>query len=292
VCATEEKCVASKCSFHFTGATGTSWTSLGATPSAFDGPGFSDYSPAGSPSFYWLEQNTFQRHDNPDTWVPLAAPPTNMNFWPGTAWVGSSLYSIKATAVQVFDITAGTWSTKGSGLPSTAYSQTTHDDSGNLYAVGDTSPYPIIQYNIAAGTWKTFTSGFTISNEPHLTWDPVTKKIYVYTSYSNLYFYSFDPATGTVTSLTSISDPGTTGMNDVYCGDRSGHVYTAGGTNGCSGGTTPNSMWQYDTVAGTWKRLPDLPFDHGCNGACTVTDDGFLYVSNGYTKNLAKIPLY
>lgn len=47
---------------------------------------------------------------------------------------------------------------------------------------------------------------------------------------------------------------------------------------------TSNVVSQYDTAANTWKKVPDLPFVHGSNGACTVTDDGWLYAANGIDK--------
>ena len=41
-------------------------------------------------------------------------------------------------------------------------------------------------------------------------------------------------------------------------------------------------MFQYDTKTDSWTAIPDVPFtDHGCDGACTVSDDGWLYFTTG-----------
>jgi hypothetical protein len=137
---------------------------------------------------------------------------------------------------------------------------------------------------------KTFPGPATPSaNEPRLGWDAVTRKLYIAPSYGDPDLYSFDPATGTVTKLANVpgvGGPGT-GMGDPFCSDRSGHLYAIGDT-GCS---DSSSVFQYDTRTDTWKAMPDLPFNHGCNGACTVTDDGWLYLTDGEAPLLARLKL-
>lgn len=78
--------------------------------------------------------------------------------------------------------------------------------------------------------------------------------------------------------------PGTP-ADHIFCSDRSGHLYAAGGLSG-------SAIYRYDVDAGTWTAIPALPFDHG-DGACTVTDSGYLYVSDGMqpTPNVARIRL-
>jgi len=277
---------------RFDGTTGTAWE-VRATGGS-DVPGFSDYSPPGSAFFFMLDRNAFMKYDGAsDAWTSKATPPANMGVWPSQAWVGDSLYVVRNGAVYRYAIGTDAWTTPvASGVVDTSDSMTTHDDSGFVYAMAADGSQVIVQYEIATGTVKTFPGPATpLANEPRLGWDAVTRKLYVAPSYSEPDLYSFDPATGTVTKLTDVpgvGGPGTgTGMGDPFCSDRSGHLYAIGDT-GCS---DSSSVFQYDTRTDTWKAVPDLPFNHGCNGACTVTDDGWLYLTDGDTTSLARLKL-
>jgi len=286
-CGSGKACVSGACialSIKFNGTTGTAWeTRTSGGPTA---PGFSDYTPSGYTSFYSMQSTTFTRYDQgTNAWSTVAAPPTNMSIWPSTAWIDTSLFLIKAGGVYSYSIPSNTWTTKiASGVPSTNYSMSTHDDSNNVYGMSDSGNL-IIKYNVAANTWTTSPGPTGGVYEPRLSWDSSSKLVYIAPEYYGSRFYSFDPATGTVATLTSIPD---TGMNDAFCSDRSGHIYAAGGPSGCSGS---GSFWQYDVATKVWKKIPDMPFDHGCNGACTVTDDGWLYATDGETPKLARIKL-
>jgi N-acetylneuraminic acid mutarotase len=72
-------------------------------------------------------------------------------------------------------------------------------------------------------------------------------------------------------------------VNDVFCSDRSGHLY--------SGGAGPNTMYQYDTLTNSWASLPNMPISTGNSGTCTVTDTGWLYVDNG-SGGMARLQLF
>jgi hypothetical protein len=78
--------------------------------------------------------------------------------------------------------------------------------------------------------------------------------------------------------------------SDIFCGDRSGCVFAAGWWQ------APDSyhMWRYDTSAQRWAAIADLPFSHeasyGHGGGCTVTDDGWIYASDGNGR-LARLRL-
>ncbi len=74
-------------------------------------------------------------------------------------------------------------------------------------------------------------------------------------------------------------------LNDIYCSDRNGHIYAAG----MSGGTT---LWQYTISTDTWNPIPDYPEDHGNNGSCSVSLDGWLYMEPGSVSTIYKLPLY
>jgi len=289
VCGSGKACVSSVClslATRFDGTTGTTWEVRTSASTSFYAPGWSDYSPSGYTNFYAIQNSNFARYDTPsNAWTTLTAPPASVGLWPGPAWVGTNLYILQNGAAYRYSISGGTWSTPvASGIAPTMYSMNTHDDSGKVYAMTSDGTNRIVIFDTATNS-VTYQPGPTGSYEPRLGWDPVTKKIYIAPAYYSPNLYSYDPATTTVTARLSIPD---TGMNDAYCSDRSGHIYAAGGSGGCSGSM---SFWQYTTSTNTWKKIPDMPFDHGCDGACTVTDDGWLYATDGDYSKVARIKL-
>ncbi|MCK6516242.1 hypothetical protein L6R46_14445, partial [Myxococcota bacterium] len=74
-------------------------------------------------------------------------------------------------------------------------------------------------------------------------------------------------------------------LNDIFCSDRSGHIYAAGATSG-------TTMYQYTVSTGAWKAIASLPSDHGNNGSCTVSADGWLYVGTGSNLTFYRLQLY
>ena len=60
-----------------------------------------------------------------------------------------------------------------------------------------------------------------------------------------------------------------TQLNDIFCSDRSGHIYAAGGFDG-------TTMVPYTVTTNTWSAIASLPTNHGFNGSCTVSGDGWL----------------
>ena len=120
--------------------------------------------------------------------------------------------------------------------------------------------------------------------QPRLAWDGPTKALYIAPSADQVFLWSYAPATGTVTSRAAIPEKS---IGRAFCSDRAGHIYATADNSTC---TSSSTIWQYDTAANTWKKIPDLPFAHGCNGACTVTDDGWLFVSDG-SGRLARLKL-
>ena len=65
--------------------------------------------------------------------------------------------------------------------------------------------------------------------------------------------------------------PDDTGMNDGFCSDRHGHVYTSNSDG--SGGV----VWMFNTDTGAWQQVPSVPFDIGDSGSCSISGDGDLY---------------
>jgi len=167
----------------------------------------------------------------------------------------------------------------------------THHDSGNVWAMSSTSPYPMVKYDPAANTITTYPTTITAVEEPRIGWDPVSKKLYVAPGYDLPLLYSFDPGTGDFVAEASVPAAGGgtgTGMGDPFCSDRSGHLCAIGDT-GCDDSAT---MFQYDIQTDSWKRIPDVAFsNHGCAGACTVSDDGWLYFTDGESGEFSRLQL-
>ena len=121
----------------------------------------------------------------------------------------------------------------------------------------------------------------SLNCEPHIAWDSCTQKLYIADAYYTGEMHTYDPATQTQTLLPPNPD---NYNNDAWCANRSGHIYSAGIFPG-------NHMWQFDILSNTWIALPNLPFDVGNAGACTITGDGFLFEQPDYTANLGRISL-
>lgn len=279
---------------RFNGTFGAAWETM-AAGTFTSCPGFTDYTPAGKTGLYALELGAAASYTPAGGWTTLAAPPAGLGCWPGAAWVGSSLYVMRGGAVHAFDTAAGSWSTPvASGVAATVDAQMTHDDAGHVYAVESVSPYRVIQFTVASGAVAYLDSGeFSGApvSEPRVAWDSGARKLYVAPAYDGPRLFAFDPAApGSTTELASAPAVGGgvgTGMGDPFCGDRSGHLYAIGDT-GCS---DSSSVFQYDIASNSWRALPDLPENHGCNGACTVSDDGWLYLTPGDTANLYRLKL-
>jgi hypothetical protein len=269
VCGSGTFCISGKCTLgscgRFTGGTGTTWETKKASPSLGGQPGFSDLNLAGN--FYAAGGTTFELYTGTtDTWTALATIPTSVSSWVAPLWTApDTIYMFGGSAVMQYTISSNTWTTVKSGLSTYTSAQSAHDDTGHLYTLQTDGN--IAQFDIASGTVTTLTFAAGGMSEPRMTWDSCAKKLFIAPNFTTGTLYSYDPATKTTATLKSHPDGF---MNDVFCGDRSGHVYAAG----ASGGT---DMWQYTTATDTWTSLPTMPADHGDNGACAVTEDGYLY---------------
>jgi hypothetical protein len=282
---------------RFNGQTATAWetlTAMASTAMAGDSPGFSDYSPSHHANFYFLQFSTLAVYDGAGTWTDLASPPDDMGDWPGPAWVGDHLYIIRNNKVYAYSISNDSWSTVlDTGVPDTQFAQMTQDSSGNVWAVESSGLNRIIKYDPTDNSITPYDSGGLggYISEPRVGWDSVTMKLYVAPAYDAPLLFAFDPATQAVTAKASAPAVGGgtgTGIGDSFCSDRSGHLYAIGDT-GCDASA---SMFQYDTASDTWAAIPDVPFsNHGCWGACTVTDNGWLYFTDG-NSNFSRLQLH
>ena len=279
----------------FDGSFGSAWETLPAATSAFGCPGYTDYTPAGETGLIALNGTAAARFTPLGGWIDLATAPINFSCWPGAAWVGDSLYVLRDGSVYAYDTIGNAWSTPvPGGVADTDSAQMTHDDSGHVYALETDSPYRIVRFTVASNTVDYLdTGGFSGASvsEPRIAWDSRSQRLYVGPDFSGPRLFAFDPnVPGTTVELASVPAEGGgigTGLGDPFCGDRSGHLYAIGDT-GCSDSAT---VYQYDIASDVWNRLPDLPANHGCNGACTVSDDGFLYLSPGDSTILYRIAL-
>jgi hypothetical protein len=290
---------------RFSGAVGTAWEAAAPSPEGFC-PGFSDYSPPNA-SFHSLVRtgpgpfSTATLRFDPEAapsgaWTARASAPdaADLGCFAGAARVGGSLFVMRNDQVYEYAIAADSWTIPvTSTVGATADAQTTHDDAGRVYAVETDPPHRVIRYDPATGAVTKLESGGFGGTfaQPRIAWDPPTRRLFVGPAFNSPQLWSFDPESpGTAqrrADVPAYGGGGGTGMGDAFCGDRSGHLYATGDT----GGAGSPSVFQYDTGSNTWRAVPDLPEDHGANGSCTVTHDGWLYLTPGDTANVYRLRL-
>lgn len=248
-------------------------------------PGLSDYTPAGQNSIF-ATADTLVRFDTAaGSWGPSSPSPTGgtPGTWlAGAAWIGNNLYVNANSNVFRYDIAAGSWNTALAGVAAAIESQNAHDDSGHAFVV--TSDDRIATYDTATNMISYQAFGMLpLAAVPRAAWDSVSHLLFVMPNLNFTNLYSFDPATGAIRSLTAIpSSP----PDPIFCSDRSGHIYATAGVSG-------TSIYQYRIATDTWAAIPDMPFSHGQNGSCTVTDNGYLYVIDGQSPyNVARLQLF
>jgi hypothetical protein len=270
---------------RFSGAFGTTWQTVATRP--FNG-GFPDYAPLGYNGFYeigWGSGPWAKYVESTNSWTtglptsPIAADP-----YSGTAWIGDNIYQMNQGKLARYSISANAWTTViGSGIATAWATMNAHDDSGNVYAVDGSAN--VIRYNITSGAVTTLPTGIGGStSEPRIAWDSVTRRLFIAPSFAGGNFYSFDPLAGTPAVIVANNPEGE--VNDIFCSDRSGHIYSAGSCGASS------AFYQYDTVANTWKKTPDFPVNHGCNGTCVVSDSGWVYVTPNDNTMTARLQLF
>jgi len=263
----------------WSGACIPGWTVL--TSLTAMGAGMSDYVPVGEGGPYVKGGSVaFRRYDPSASSFSTLSDPSSWQSWNTFVHYGGALYLFSVTTVQKYDVSAGTWSSYATGLTSMSTNMTVHDDAGNAWTLTSEFPPRILKFDIVAKTATYVSStGIASQNEPRVAWDSIAKRLYVGPKYNSGAFFVFDPSTGFATALTSHPEGY---MNHIFCSDRSGHLYAAGID------STPRTMWQYTIATDKWSRMPDLPFDKGTDGACTVSGDGYLYVSSGSTGNFGR----
>ena len=278
----DSDCDGEDSSIGLTGETGDAWVAVGSGPSM---RGLQEYLDVGAEYMYVGQDSYFSRmHIDSESWETLPSAPGSLAYW-GSAALGSDggIWQLRQEEGYRYDVDSGSWSTVY-GLPNSGgdeQSMTVSDRDGNLWVYqGGTL---MLRYDPLTGVADAFTIETTpYSYEMRMGYDPGTHSI-VFGGFAESIIYRYDIATG-VTDTTLTPHPESM-LNDIYCSDRNGHIYAAG----MSGGTT---LWQYTISTDTWNPIPDYPEDHGNNGSCSVSLDGWLYMEPGSVSTIYKLPLY
>ncbi len=267
------------CAFtDFDGTYGTTWQTM-ATPSEAL-YSVQVYHPSDMQHIYNMYDSTGQKYNvDTDTWTTLAASAPYSAPWTQMAPYDGYLWMIRNSYIYRYDPVSDGWTTMTSYTGSDAYNMTESDEYGVIY--GHTSAGVMVQYDTNTGAVSYDTTGKGSQSETRLAYDPDGRTIY-FGAYSQPDLYRWDIASGAVTTMTSIP---AAQLNDIFCSDRSGHIYAAGNTSG-------TTMYAYDMVTNLWTSMPALPTDHGNNGSCVVSADGWLYVGTGSNLKWYRIALY
>lgn len=266
------------------------WEPLAPMSDRFNWTGFV---PAGSTDVFGIEAGAFVKYTLPTTANPLGVydatvqqPTTSVTSYSTPTQIGTKVYVVSDASMQVYDIPGNAWSTPiDATLTHTMNdAQCDHDDDGAVY-VWSQDRY-LVKIKVADNSVE-YTQGPPLlnTNEPRAAYDSQSKKLYLadYDDYTGALF-SFDPATKEFSQLASFPDV-VDGIGDAFCSDRAGRIFATS-----SGDTDIADVWVYTIASNTWSRLPNLPTIHGSSPSCFVAN-GYLYVSNGDTDELARLKL-
>jgi hypothetical protein len=257
------------CSFRsFDGTFGSSWESLASAPNSLFALQ-TYHSETEYDVIYNTHGSTAAYYDpDADSWTSVSSSSPYTGTWTAMAPWDGKLWMIRNGYVYSYDPAMDSWDTVTYGGWTEDAAMTESDEYGMIY--GHDGVGNIVVYDTATGSYTNHSHGYGSQYETRLAYDPGTRAVYFGAfHYGNI--YKFDIATGAISAHTTHPE---SYLNDIYCSDRSGHIYSAGS----SSGTT---MWQYDIAADAWNSIPDFPVDHGNNWSCVVSDTGWLYVGNG-----------
>ena len=266
------------CDFReFDGTTGSSWELMASSPNSlfalqtYHSESEYDviYNTHGSPAAYY-DYST-------DSWTSVSSTSPYTGTWTQMAPWDGKLWMIRNGYVYSYEPASDTWDTVTYGGWSEDAAMTESDEYGMVY--GHDGSGSLVVYDTTSGSYTNYSHSWGSEYETRLAYDPGTRAIY-FGEFHGPNIYKFDIATGTFSSQTTHPE---SYLNDIYCSDRSGHIYSAGS----SSGTT---MWQYDIAADSWSAIPDFPVDHGNNWSCVVSDTGWLYV--GASSDLYRLELF
>jgi hypothetical protein len=257
----------------FDGTTGSTWEMMASSPLTI--VGMQSYVPDTSSSIVNVsDQTDVNIYDiAADSWTAAASPAPASDYWMQAAPVGDNLWLMKNNEIYEYDVATDTWTDVTSWTGSDDESMTESDENGVIYSHSSDGNFVVYDTTQPPGannpSYVSDTSGGNTS-ETRMGYDPKTRSIF-FGGYGYPELFKWEIDTGNITQVTSIPE---NQLNDIFCSDRSGHIYAAGD----SSGTT---MFQYDIATDTWSPIPDLPVDHGNNYTCTVdSGNGYLYTSS------------
>ena len=266
-----------------TGEYGDTW--INASFSAPSVRGLQEFLEAGAEHMYVGNTSSGFWRMNLDTesWESLASPPGPLANWGSAALANDGgVWQIRSTQAYRYDIPSNSWSTvSGIWASGDEQSMTVTDRDGVLWAYQGGSS--LVSYDPSSGAMDVHTVTATpYVFETRLAYDEPTHSIF-FGGFADDEVYRYDIATGVTDTSLERHPEGY--LNDIFCGDRNGHIYAAGD----SGGT---SIWQYDIATDVWAEITPYPTDHGNNGSCSVSMDGWLYMEPLAVTTLYKLPLY
>jgi cysteine-rich repeat protein len=270
---------------QFDGTNGGTWTLAATEPSNFSMNGFMTYND-GSSELYTIRNWATD-------WVSITAatgafvektdPTISDTAWATAAPDSGYLYIMRQGSVSRYNVATDVWDSAGSFTDTQDQeSMTESDGNDHLYVIADNN---MVVWTISTGAVSYYPLTFTPAPniyESRLGYDPGTNSIY-FGGYGAPQLYRFDIATQVITQLTSIPE---NQLNDIFCSDRSGHLYAAGDSTGVT-------MFTYDIATDTWSQIPDfIEASHGNDGGCAVSAaDGNLYVTTGETPTVYRLAL-
>jgi streptogramin lyase len=245
--------------------------------------GLQDYHPDETPWFYAGNGSYFARIDpEAGSYSSLASPPGDLAAWGSPSLALDDLWEIRSTNIYRYDTDTGTWSTPRTDLVSCEdeLAMTITDEDGNLWSYQGCGM--LVRYNPDLDFVEYFDTFITTYDfETRLGFDRATNSIF-FGGFGDNIMHQYEIDTGVTTRK---ADHPEDMLNDIFCSDRSGHIYAAGGSGG-------SSLYQYSVALDTWYPMVDFGIDHGNNGSCMVSDAGWLYMEPGDLSSLHRLPLY
>jgi hypothetical protein len=270
--------ITTTCFPNLSGVTGSAWETLASGSEPLYS--LQTYHLKGALYLFNMYDSTGQRYDiNADTWETLPAIAPYSYPWTSMAPVGQDLYMIRNSNVYQYTPATDTWATLAEVSGGDDLNMTESDQFGVVY--GHIESGKLVEYDTVSGALTYTTTGYGSQYETRMGYDPGTRSIF-FGAYYFANLYKFDLTTKTVSVMASHPE---SQLNDIFCSDRSGHIYAAGGDSG-------TTMFQYTVATDTWRAIADLPADHGNNGSCTVSGDGWLYVGTGSNLTFYRLELY
>ncbi|MEZ4408982.1 MAG: hypothetical protein R3A52_21295 [Polyangiales bacterium] len=233
-CPARNACLAGQCRrlAGFSGLTGTAWASAPTTSSITRG--LQAWVPSGQAYMYAGAGGDFGRLNIAGgTWENRAAAPVSLATWGSPAHALGDIWEIRGSAIVRYNPASNSWTTVRNDVTGgDSESMTVTDRDGNLWAANNAT---LVRYNQSTNTVSYFpTSVSTDLYETRVGYDENTHSIY-FGGFAAQYLYRWDIATSTLTAMSPHPEGA---LNDIFCADRSGHIYAAGSFDGRPSGSS------------------------------------------------------